>query len=1820
MADYDSTKDCFDELAGAVLQGLRGSHEAVLLERAEQLVCSEQFDPSPGLVRFLEEMPVEVDRLRRDDPVIAAYFLLEKKARKIQLERKISRNKREKTELPKMKRDELKAAKAAAVERIWALLLEKGFQNPSIADALAAPADCKRLTVKRLLELHTFSYDLHACLKSVQLDSKQSVSKKTFEETLKHCVSTVNQAAFCVIPASLRALIQSSVEPEDGTLPEEPEASEKDAEMPSEKDEEMPEVLQEPCESEPRDEELPADPPFGGPRNFSAEWKAFQKKLRASVAAEEEDAGEEAEAELFRCRIKSARKKFPERERKAAGDPPGLEALDAALILKCITTAPTTKEEFEEHQSCGAFLDYFFELPMLPKNLLTFEVRKDAFLQQVASVHCKTFGNPRALREALKGKLREMHADRPGGRVLQWSPSADIAVDVMLEVLDEEWQCARRHAEDKGSLEEKGCLTITLTHGTYTLACFRRAVRACELRLCDRRRTCEVLGQVTDLSRDLRDIHQFADGCVARALAYQTCEEVKKKSMMEDVLHYLDIFPALRGCQGQTREALYALRSSMRSALRGRVPEGETYAAALEQLERFEEVLFEVKPPRFHFASRLPLLVLAKIWPRVYERLRERRKDLEEKTPRELEKTYDKFDLPSLIRALTYDSSGESLPDADEMRSMATGFGEKLMTIINFEYARSMGVRSKDAFADDAWHRCYYLSACERDCWQDPKAQELLRQLFIQGRARTFSLPFLGTFRMEQLSQELPLKGAVVLLHSPCSKARDPSVDCMLRFPLGSRVFARAHAPYFKILPVFYQLRLTAVKKMVGQINKAGFSCWCAGALQKIQGDKAMKEVFGGKHIPFAKNQGQDLGCVFRASESSQPAALMLQEVSRAQREFFRSSLSALRGLPQTEVWTHQLAEVVGGDPGAVNAVVFSAYERGSWGAGILVLAAEHKSDVRLHELFGERQLSVFWEDHRGSRLLMFKLREGCYSPCYKFGGSDWSQADIKVVQDFVNDKDKVALIQHGVKAVLFSDVPSGLLHEEILCLLPLGLREKDKLCEVLASNGVSLYVWNCGIKYWNSEGAYQQSAQPRVLTLDMIFDESENMYDYSVFHRRDASSKRLVEQHVRNYLRSNVPESFPQVAAEGPGAVTDGSVMAFLREEQLKVREDEDDLSWKIMKKSCPLVRLVLLSPAGPLCRRLLTLPNKKRLCHSRCLTSECRNLATREVAGTGRLVACASCDPWEEVKRAEDSLVACQYLLGSSGACGRPAAKMLKGEQAAAPKFYCREHGTVLEVSPEELAGCGLEADNALVHHNVGASLNVFKADTMAECYKFNSLKASGALFGDAKISADCLEVQMLLEVRLRAHLQEHAADMRKVQLILTRDKATASLLKICLRDVLDHRCPVWNLDDLASLTEVDFNKQVKSCRTLESLEELKEALDRDRRQVMWIKNFFTETGDLEHCRGDGELPADKRENERSEGAFVGEVPEDALGALPAILRKQLEARSPVMQKMQKKLAEKICKLRALVRHVMCKERIGLQFSWKDTGKSPPQVAADVDSSWFFLGVVFSDTDRLSTSCKEGKCWGDVLEANLDKYTQLFRQEPVVWKVSEGLSQVSRCLVHAGALEEPTKLRPALWQDVAVELDFHVDRDTALKELQLVDNKFRELFLKAEACGGSIMACGLVNSVLPNYRASLASIGLAATTPRVFVLRLLEPRIEEVESFCELVGILFQSEVRWANHVDARRVPLRTKHVMMLAQEYFWSHSYRGSLLKVLQQIRLLFGTLSTPLKQQTALLDSCFGITGSSVKDYQKHNFSGRESFVMVIMKPYALPLLF
>ena len=1833
MADLDDIKQSFDELAGETTKAMGGGHDTELLKAAEKLLCCEKFEMPQTLRLFMDAMQEEVGLLREHDKGIKDYLKfvdscreaqkqgrctdrcrIMKKAKLEGLQEKVqeinSEDDAPEPELPRKKKAELREAKNKAVLRTWALLLEKGARSDVIrAELVRASGNDAHHAVKRLLELHAFSFDLHSSLRGFHEDATQSTFKKDFIAKLTHCIAKVTSDAYGVVPPSMMAVLSSAMDVSSAGV-----------------------IAPVPASDAPASAASPLETGLAGPKSFTAALKALRTLLRGS-----DDTGDAAGSRAslepdYKARIATSPKSFPQRKRTAlSSDALELEPAEVCKrrLLECIMLRPRegawkccTEPGALSCRclcSCNHFLDYFFELPQLSSKpskaeLLLHDVRKDAFLERVSSASSKNAGGD--LRAAMKKELGVMHQGRPGGSALKWSPLGEVAVDVMLEVLEEEWQSAKTSAENEEGFQGAGHRVVfPLRRGTYAIERFRRVVRACEFLSYDSRKMYEILGQISPLSQDLRDIMQFAEGCVARAFIYEVSDKGTKKQLVEDILVELESFSTLNGGMEQSQEALCTLRCFFRIAVRRSFPVEREREEKLRQLQLLEQDLFTPAPPRSHFASRLPMLILSKIWPRVYGKLTEKRPELLQLPHRQLELLFEKLDLPSLLRGICYDSCGEEFEDSQGMKGLVARFGDTMQTIIYCDYIKCMSSRSKDEFAEESWRRCYYLNDSERDCWQDPTAQELLRQLFLKGRKRFFVPPFLGTFRSEQLFRELGGKG-VVLLNSPYTKPREPSVECALRFPLQSRIFARAHSPYFKILPVFYLMKITALKRLILQIREAGASAWCVGSLHKVTGDHVMNELFKNQYVPLDKNQGQDLGCVFDDLQASHLAARKLaQAVSKAQRSHFGETLLRLRGSPQTEEWTLRLEEVISDDPGVVNVVIFSTEEKSVWGDGVLSLSANHKDDARLQALFKERRLTIFLEEARAEQTLMFKLREDLYTPCYKFGNflsTYWSEAHMKIVQDLVNDKEKVALIKHGVKAVLFSDVASGLINEEVACRLPKRLYMEKKLLHVLALYGISLYVWGLGVARGAPKTPYQLLEEPRELTFDMIFDESENLYDHSVFHRADEDMKARVKKRVSDCLHRQVPEDgFSEVPAAGDGAVTDGSVLAFLRADQLKVRDNESHLSWAIMRAFSPKAPLVLLSPNTPPTNVLLSLPNMTRVYQRRCVGPQCRRPATREVDGARKTIVCETCSPWKSIESEWASFAACEFCetipatefsKQSLQLCGKPAALQLHGQEEAAPQYYCLDHAKLTSPSPDDLAGCaGGGSEKALLFHEVSSSLNVFQPDSMAECYKFNSLKVSGHLFADSKIVPGCLEVQMLLEGRLRSFLTAHDARMRKVELFLTRDALTAHLVTICLREMGLQKPLVWSLDYLSTLTEGDFDKTVKRHPFLRTREKFLEALEGDVKQVQWIRDAYLEAGPVQ-CRGDGELPHDKKESERREGLFVQDAPAGVLEELPRVLQLQLKNKSPEVQMMQGPLVEKMWRLHALANRYFASSEALTEVSFVDSSKPSPFVDA-MGVGWLCVCRVFQKTDAASQAeaSKRGQCWGDVLGENLDSAMQFLRRQ-MMWKCAPQLSAVARYGAHSGCWEESTTTsRPPLYVDVLEELDFHADPAIALEEMRMVEERFQELLEKGCRCASPTLAIGVVNSVCLNYKASLRARGLGAATPAAFVRNLLEPRLEQIGGLYDLVSILFQDEA-WEKNVDLRRVPLKIKHVTMLAQEFFWAPSFRLRLQTVMKEIKHLFETESTPVPKRTSLLDSCFGITGTTF-DHEKHDWKGR-----------------
>ena len=1751
---YD-VKKCYEDLSSEAVQGLKGCYDSVLLDEAARLFGSGKFQASETLLLFMQVVRDEVKRLRETDEVVKGYWTLLQKTKEASLKRKLAKLSGRKgkaavleipssdeepveeasdvespepdPEVPPKKRAELKAAQDGAVLRLWGLLLELAAKTGEMSARVLPLAPSQRhQAAKRLLELHVFSFDLHASLSCYWGDSLHESSKKFFLSKLVHCVSAFNLAAYTIVPPCMQSLMDCAVEPDAS----------------------------------------------GKLRGFLCSWAQLDVCLR----------GDGAEVRASACRgplqkpVKLPRKKPLVR-------PPALELASDQVcrrrLLDCFSLRHLaagweccSASPCECRSKCSDFLSFFFGLPPLGlepsrAELSCHACSKDELLARVASAHAE--GDPR-------GSLRGM-LPRGGDESLE-----ELAVDVGLELLGEEWSEARALAE--GVPLRAHVKAFVLQHGSYRVEHFRRAVRACEL-LSQARPLWEILGQLSPLCQDLRLLMQFAEGCVARALVYREDGGEASQAVLREIVSSLQGFPmlapgAIIECY---REAMGTLRVFFRLALRRRFP-GADYAGKLPHLLGLEEAIF------CSACGRVPLLLLGHLWPRLHGCLTERRPELRSLPVEELEKIYERLDLSAVSRLLSFDREGAPCSDHAEMRALVARFADRLRGLAFSRFAKCAMPSFNKQISEDAETRYYFLSAEEKACWRDPRALELLRRLFVNGRKLFFLPPFMGGLRREQVSREVG-EGGVALLYSPYSDSLDPSIDCLLRFPVASRVFAKAHAG-FRILPVPYEISPEKLRSMHADIRSTGASCWCVGHFVKMPGD-SLKQIFSCRHIPLEKRVDQlHLGSVFSEFQASPLSAQhlaaqrLVEEVCRSQLTRFGRALAQLKGSPQQQAWTERLERLTG-ERHAVDVVLFSDSEVDEgYGESVLLLPAARKRDELLHRLFEERALQVFLEEKK----VMYKLRGRSFTPCHKIGhflSVHWTVADVKTAQEFVRD-DRIQLLVHGVKAVLFSDVASGLLHEEVACRLPLKLCKQERLLRVLRAHGISLYAWGAGFvedpcpSFDVLEGA-------RRLTLDMIFDESENLYDHTVYHREEEEAKQRVRRHVEAHLQKHLrDDGFPTAAASGGGCIGDGSVLCFFRVDQLRVHSKED-LSWAVARASAPLAPLTLLGPDEPPRPVLLSSPHKSRVYQRRCVGSAaCPRVAVREVRGMRKTVVCAVCEPWRELSEEERAWSACEHFDGQE--CNAAAVAELQHEDLGAPRRFCRRHAVLEVPSAKETDGCCEEA--ALLWQEVPASLSVQSGEAV-ECARFNSLKDAGPLFGEPRVEAGCLEVQMRLEAQLRGLLERTP---KKAQLYLTRDKTTAGMLQLLFGEVGERRSVVWSLDQLSELSEADCKKALRGQACLRGQDAFVEALEKDVRRVQWLRRAH-ESGEEVRCRGDGELPCDRKASERAEGLFVDERPVGAfLEALPRGLGLQLKDRSPEVQRMQERLAAQMWRLQATAAACLGAPSAATETSFHDG--SGTRHSDEVSVGWLCVRRVFEQTNASSLD-RQGLCWGDVLEKNLGQALLFFRRQ-LFWACVPDLALLPRYGLHFCEVEGASGARPPLWVDVLAALDYHVEPAVALRELRAVDAKFKELLQKACRSASRTFAVGLVNSVFLNYRESLKAAGLDAATPAAFVEHLLEPRLEEMGPLYELLMVLFQDE-EWQRSSEVRRVPLKVVHVSALAQEYFWSPAMRSRLRVALRQVQAHFDKASLRVEKRAQLLEKCFDVSGTPLKA-EKQDWKG------------------
>lgn len=368
----------------------------------------------------------------------------------------------------------------------------------------------------------------------------------------------------------------------------------------------------------------------------------------------------------------------------------------------------------------------------------------------------------------------------------------------------------------------------------------------------------------------------------------------------------------------------------------------------------------------------------------------------------------------------------------------------------------------------------------------------------------------------------------------------------------------------------------------------------------------------------------------------------------------------------------------------------------------------------------------------------------------------------------------------------------------------------------------------------------------------------------------------------------------------------------------------------------------------------------------------------------------------------------------------------------------------------------------------------------------------------------------------------------DMREVLVLLSKDEATADFLHGCLQE-LHLQKEVWSLDGLGKL-----NAQLMADKVTKTFWNTKHAN---------FAHSFQKYVKRMQRKDEGELPVSIEDFRRKEVALpLQKHPQSTLVTLPRSLQLLLELKSPTIQGLQPKLALKMWQLYSVAENffmcsditapIVCQDLDGRNFA-ENTGVG-----------WTCVWLVCSRTDSLlaqqpaSASCR---CWGDVLQEELTGAMSKLRSL-MPWKCLPELPAVTRCGWHAAAFSDAAALRPPLWIDILSELDYDLDPDKALGELQLLDGRLWDLNREANHRFGSTVAVGLVNSLVLNYKAAVKARGARATVAALDRFLIL-PRMEGLEDFASMLEILFCND-RTRGASEKGRVSLRVRHVTQLAQ----------------------------------------------------------------------------
>jgi hypothetical protein len=729
------------------------------------------------------------------------------------------------------------------------------------------------------------------------------------------------------------------------------------------------------------------------------------------------------------------------------------------------------------------------------------------------------------------------------------------------------------------------------------------------------------------------------------------------------------------------------------------------------------------------------------------------------------------------------------------------------------------------------------------------------------------------------------------------------------------------------------------------------------------------------------------------------------------------------------------------------------------------------------------------------------------------------------------------------------------LLCAELACRLPLRLAAQPELLEVLSRHDVALYTVDV---------ASGSAPCTRRLALEQLFCPWENLYDHELLHRPDEAGRDNVRTHVLTELGLRVPARLAAAAAGGGGVVPKVLLFA-LRGAALG--------PWA---ENFQLVELTTGRAPRRLSEVHVGFARSRRCRGFEGGGRPCTKPATRGYMR--QPVVCDACSPWQQALPASSSLV-CQHQDAVTGdACDRVAvveclpcslaaeaseAPFLRDEQdedaptsssspaASSPCFprrLCAEHRQALRrFSQEELDGLCLDPNGPLLYREPPASLDVPGPWCWGEAREtaLPPLKHARPLFEEPVVTDECLEVELVIEERLREFFlrdRPPQPDGWTGSVLLGADAAVCRLLRSAWRSCRAEGAPVI-LDAVMLLTLKSADLQSFLGRGGVALPTVRPLVDAFAVAAASQRLLHSVSGEL---RPESFFRA--QEPVKREEAARG--PPLARGAgrelLPNHLRALLELRVSPSGTQYERIAATMLRLKRAVDVVLQPSPRAVRprlLTRNPSQKGGGATLEDVvELGWCCVTAVWSQTDGPSTKGTRHLSKGDLVELRLE--------EALAWWHRHAGVHLS------GILRTKT---PPVWADVISLLAYPLDRDDALACLGAVDAAFAALFQRA-SCPS--VAVGLASSICRNLMTTLQTSRAPAVLPHGLIKDMIEPRVASLPAFEELLFKLFQDP---REQGQGRKLPLFIRHVFGLAQVYYWSAEHRRRLEAAVNELAI-------------------------------------------------------